>query len=153
VSTVRNTHVYDDTAKDGRDMGDVFNYLGGLISQLTTDVGNLVTLHIDLLKVELRDSAKTLARDSILVIAGAVVGLFAMGALTMGLIALISTFLPLQPVMAVAASAGIVMLVYAIIAGVLVMLGINHLKKRGLKPERSVEEIRRDKEWVQEIRK
>jgi hypothetical protein len=115
-------------------------------------VGNLVTLRIDLLKVELRDSTKTFARDSAMMVAGAVIGLFAFGALTAALVAFMATVLPLTAGKAVAASALIVGVAYAIIAGLLVFLGIRHLKKRGVKPERSIEEIRRDKEWMKEIR-
>jgi uncharacterized membrane protein YqjE len=147
-----NTNSIDTSNLNGRDNGDVFGYLGRLIGDLTKDVGNLVTLHLDLLKVELKDSSKTLARDSVLAIAGAVMAMFAFGALTAALIAFISAMLPMDDAKAVAAGALIVGVLYAVIAGILVFMGINHLKKRPLAPERTMEEVQKDKQWVKEIK-
>jgi hypothetical protein len=64
--------------------------IGELFGKLTTDVGQLMTLRIDLLKAELRDGAKTLARDSALMIAGAVMAWFAFMAATLALCALVA---------------------------------------------------------------
>jgi hypothetical protein len=141
------------SGKDDHSMKDVVAYLGELFSRLTSDLGELFSLHMDLLKAEARDSVKTLARDSALMITGAVLGLFAFWGLTLALMALIAGLLPIEnALLAFAAGTAIVGVLYAIIAGALVMAGIKHLQKRSLAPDRTIQEIKRDKEAVKEIR-
>lgn len=127
--------------------------IGELFGKLTTDVSQLMTLRIDLLKAELRDGTKTLARDSALMIAGAGLALFAFLAATLALCALVAAWMPFSDFYALAAGSAVVMLVYAIVAGVLVMLGQKDLQKRGLKPVKTVEETEKDKQLVRELRK
>jgi hypothetical protein len=134
-------------------MSDSFSRLSDLIKTLSQDLGNLVTLQIELLKAETKDSAKTLARDSALLIAGAVLAYIAFCVITLAIIGFIAAALPMDLLMAVAVSSVIVGVAYALLAGGLAWAGINHLKKRGVAPERTIEEIRRDKEWVKDIRK
>lgn len=135
-----------------RPASDVVNYIGNLIGQLTSDVGNLVTLQLDLLKVEMRDSVKVVVRDSAMMIAGAIIGLLAFAILNLALIAWISTLLPMAPMPAFATAALIVGAVHLVLAGLLAFLGMRHLKKRSLKPERTMEEIQKDKMLMKEIR-
>ena len=44
---------------------------------------------------------------------------------------------------------GAAMLLYAIVGGILAMLGINALKKHSLKPERTLQVLQDDKIWLQ----
>lgn len=149
----RNDYVSATTpARNDQGMGDTFSRLSELIKTLSNDVGNLMTLQIGLLKAETREGAKTLARDSALLIAGSILAYIAFCVITLALIGFIAAALPMDLLMAVAVSALIVGVLYALIAGGLAWAGINHLKKRGVAPERSIEEIRRDKEWVKDIR-
>ncbi len=136
-----------------RDMSDSLSRLSDMIKTLSTDIGNLLTLQIGLLKAETRDAAKTLARDSALLITGAVLAFIAFCVITLAIVGFVANALDMEPIMAVAVAALIVGVVYAIIAALLAWMGINHLKKRGLAPERSIEEAKRDKEFVKEIRK
>ncbi len=131
---------------------DTFGFLSDRISKLSTDLGNLVSLRVDLLKAEARDGAKTLARDSALVIAGGIFGIAAFAVLTLAIIAFVAGALTMGTFMNWAVASLIVFAAYSVIAGVLVMLGIKHLQKKGIKPERSIEEVRRDKEWVREMK-
>jgi len=137
---------------NGSPRSDTFGFLSDRISKLSTDLGNLVSLRVDLLKAEARDGAKTLARDSALVIAGGIFGMAAFAALTLSIIAFVASALNMETFMSWAVGALIVFAAYAVIAGVLVMLGIKHLQKQGIKPERSIAEVRRDKEWVREMK-
>ena len=154
MSTLQNpsNNFYDQKPRHA-DQLDTFAFLSERISKLSADVGNLVSLRIDLLKAELQDGAATLARDSALIVAGAVFGLFAFGVLTFAIIGFIASALTMGAVMNWAVSAIIVFVAYSIIAGGLIFAGIQHLKKRGVAPEKSIAEVKRDKEWVREIRK
>lgn len=136
-----------------RDMSDVIHYLGELFSKLSSDAGNLINLQIELLKAELRESTTVLARNSVLIVAGAMVGAIAFAVITLAIIGFVAAVLPItEDIMAWAVAALIVGLVYSLIAGGLVLAGIKSLKSRNMKPERSIEEIKRDKEWVKEIK-
>lgn len=138
--------------KEDRSISDVFSYLGELFGRLTSDLGELFSLHMDLLKAEVRDTAKTVARDSAMLIAAAVIGWFALGGITLALIAFISHLLPIEAVhLSLATGAAIVGVLYAIIAGGLAMAGIKHLQKANLAPDRTIQEIKRDKEAVKEL--
>jgi len=152
MHTPTHLDLHRDTDNSAR-RGDTFGFLSDRISKLSHELGDLVSLRIDLLKAEASDGAKTLARDSALVIAGAVFGLFAFAALTLGFIGLIAGALTMGMYMNWAVASFIIFAAYAVIAGALVMMGIKHLQKKGIKPERSIEEVQRDKQWVQEIRK
>lgn len=138
-------------AGDDRTIGDVFTYLGDLFSRLSSDLGSLFSLHMDLLKAELSESAGKLAKDSAMLAVAGVLGLFAFMGITLGLIALVASFFSMNAFLSAAAGAGIVGVLYAIIAGVLASVGISHLKKRSLTPERSIQEAKRDKELVKDL--
>ncbi len=142
-----------DVVGGDRDMGDVFSYLGELFSKLSSDAGNLITLQMELLKAEVRESATVMIKNSVLITLGAVVGMLSFAIITLALTGFIAAALHIQEdPMAWAVAALIVGVVYALIAGGLVFAGLKHLKGRKLAPERTIEEIKRDKEWVKEIK-
>lgn len=139
-------------AENGQDMKDVFQYLGDLFSRLGNDLSTLMNLRMDLLKAELQEAGKVLAIDSILVIAGGFLGFFAFSTITLALVGFLAHVLPQEGFLAFGLSALIVGAVYALIAGGLIFAGIRHLQRRGITPERSIEEIERDKQLVKELR-
>lgn len=142
-----------DGMSDGRDMSDVFHYLGELFSKLSSDAGNLINLQIELLKAELRESATVVARNSILLMAGGVVGILAVAVITFAIIGFVASMLPITDnIMAWAVAALIVGVLYALVAGGLAFAGLKSFKNRNIAPERSIEEMKRDKEWVKEIK-
>lgn len=140
------------TVRDGRDMNDVIHYLSELFSKLSSDAGNLINLQIELLKAELRESTTLVARNSVLIVAGAVVGGIAFAVITLAIIGFIAAAFPMEILMAWAVAALIVGVVYALIAGGLVFAGMKSLKSRNMAPTRSIDEIKRDKQWVKEIK-
>lgn len=136
-----------------RSINDVFSYISELFSRLTSDLGELFNLHTELFKAEMRDAGKAIARDSALLIAAAAIGWFAFAGFTLALIALVSWLLPIDEAhLSLAAGAAIVGVLYAILAGVLAMMGIKHLQKSSLAPDRTIQEIKRDKEAVKELK-
>lgn len=140
-------------ARDEHTMKDVLNYIGDLFSRLTSDLGELFSLHMDLFKAEMRDAAKTLARDSAMLIVAIALAGVAFGGFTLALAALVAAFLPIaNGFLAFAAGTAIVGAVYLLIAGILAFAGINHLRKRSLAPDRTIQEVQRHKQAVKEIR-
>jgi len=139
-------------SRDDRNMHDVISYLGDLFSRLTNDLSQLFSLHMDLLKAEMLDSARTLARDSAMLVVAMVLGWFAFAGITLALASVIAGALPIaNPLMAFAAGAAIVGVAYAIIAAILAMAGIKNLREKSLTPDRTIHEVKRDKDAVKEI--
>lgn len=135
----------------GRDLNETVHYIGSLVSRLGNNISEMLGLRAELLKEELKESGRTLARDSALLVSGAVLGLFAVGVLSLALVSLVAWLLPFTLLASLALGALIVGVAYAAIAGVLAWYGLDHLKKRGVAPERSIEEMEKDKQWVSEI--
>lgn len=135
-----------------RSLNDVFTYLGDLFSKLTGNLGELLTLHKDLLKAEVQDATKRIARDGAMLAVGAVLGVFTLSVFTLALIAVISGVLPIDNLFyALAAGSAIVGVLYAAVAGILVMMGLKNLKKGSLTPDRTLYEVQRDKQAVKEL--
>ena len=139
--------------KNTKGIGGFFANISGIVGKIAEDVGDLVTLRIDLLKVELRDGARTIASNSIYVLAGGLVALFALAVITTAIIVGVAAALPWSPLVSVAVAALIIGVIYSIAAFFLIRFGIEHFKKRSVKPEQSIREVWKDKEWMQDIQK
>lgn len=129
-----------------------FSSLGASFGQIAENISDLFTLRIDLLKAELRDSAKTAARNSVYIAAGAGLAMVAVFVLSAALVVGVAMLLPWNVIANIAVSCLAVGLIYTLAAALLVRFGIKHLKEHGLKPEKSVQEMRNDKQWINEIK-
>ena len=129
-----------------------FGSLGARLGEIAENLSDLFTLRIDLLKTELRDSAKTAALNSVYIVAGGLLALVALFILSAALIVGLAILLPWIMVVSVAVACLIVGAVYTVVAVLLIKFGINHLKEHGLAPLQSLSEIRKDKQWINEIK-
>jgi hypothetical protein len=114
-----------------------------LVKQLAEETGNLVRQEIELARSEVATKARQ-ATVGLAELGGAgVVGMYAFGALTAGIIAALALALPVW------AAALIVASVYALSAGALALIGRRQLA-RGLPPtpERTRQTIKEDLEWA-----
>ncbi len=121
-----------------------------MIRRLTADLGTMISLKIDLLKAELRESVTGYLKDGIMLGAAAVLGVFAAVFLNLTLLFLIAWLLPFSTEVNLLLGALTVALLYAIGAGIIVMMVRKHLAERTIVPERSVDEMKRDKQWLSE---
>jgi len=116
--------------------------LGELISRLGQQAGDLVRDEVELAKTELTHSAKRAGKGAGFIAAGAALGYA-------GLLAAIATCIIL---LALVVKLWISALVITglVIAGalLLVMLGINAMKRESLAPKHTLETIREDVEWA-----
>jgi len=148
------THIDHENVENmhDRDLSSAISHLGDLISKLAKDLGTLVTLQKELLKAELKESTSIIARQSVMLAIGGVLGLFALMTLTLAILFFIAMALPWAPLLNLGVAAAIVFVVYAVIGGLLVMMGIKKLNADNLKPDRSIKEIKRDSEMVKELK-
>lgn len=116
---------------------------GELVKQLSEQTTTLVRKEIELAKAELSAKGKVAGEGAGMFGGAAVIGLLALGALTVMIIALLDKAMDLW------VAALIVALVYGAIAAVLALRGRDRVKK-GLPPapEQTVETVKEDVQWA-----
>jgi uncharacterized membrane protein YqjE len=114
-----------------------------LIRQLSEDASELVRQEVGLVKAELRENAKSHAKDATKI--GMSIGIGLLGGMAalafeiLGLGALIDNYW---------LSALIVTVVLLAVAAIMGKGAMNRMKERGLKPKETMETLRADAEWA-----
>lgn len=116
--------------------------LGDLFSDLAAQTGKLIRQEAALAKSEFTDKAAAAGKDVGLVAAGAFIGYAGLLSVTAAIVILLGYVIPIW------ASALIVGVVMAVVAYLLVMSGLTHLKKANWAPEETIESIKEDAEWL-----
>jgi uncharacterized membrane protein YqjE len=122
-----------------------------LFSRLGDDVMRLVNSQLALLKVELREEANTFARGAIMIAVGAAIGGIGFALLNVAVALGVSTLFARANLSQPASYAlGFVAtgVFYLIVGGILIALMKGRLAKQQLVPQRTVSELRKDKEWL-----
>ncbi|MGI8837549.1 MAG: phage holin family protein [Pyrinomonadaceae bacterium] len=125
--------------------------LPALFSRLGDDVMQLFDTKISLLKVELKEEANTYARGGAMIAVGGVIAAIGFAllnvALAFGISALIANMEISQPAKYAIGfvAAG---LLYLIVGAIIVSTMKNRLARQSLVPDRTVEELRKDKQWL-----
>lgn len=122
-------------ARDERSIGSV---IGDAISNLQ----EIVRSEIQLAKTETREEAKSAMRASGMLIGGVIAALYALGLFLLAVAWGLAEFLDLWIAL------GIVFLVMAVIAGVLIMVGKSRLSQVNPKPEQTMETLKEDVAWA-----
>ena len=115
---------------------------GELASEVAKDLSTLVRQEIALAKVELQQEAKTAG-----VAAGAFGGAGFAGYFVLFFLSLAGVY-ALDSVMPAGWAALIVAAVWAVLAGVLAMVGKKKMKDFNPKPERTIETVKEDVQWA-----
>jgi uncharacterized membrane protein YqjE len=125
--------------------------LANLITRLGDNVMELVNSQLALLKVEIKEEANAYARGAAMIAFGAAVAVVGFALLNVAIAFAVSTLFakanfsqPASYALGFLATGGFYLIVGAIIA--LVMK--NRLAKQNLVPKRTVQELRKDKEWL-----
>jgi uncharacterized membrane protein YqjE len=119
--------------------------LGELFKRLTTDTTELIRHEMDLAKVEVREAAATLARDAAKL--GVAVALGLAGVLALGAFAIVGLGDLFNSYWVAALIVGLALLA---IGRSLANKAIDDVKRRGLKPQNTVETLREDASWVKQ---
>lgn len=125
--------------------------LPSLLTRLGDDVMLLVDTKLSLLKVELKDEANEFARDGIMIGVGGIIAAIGFALLNVALAFGISTlFANFELSQAAKYAIGFVTagVLYLIIGGLIVSSMKKRLAKQSLVPDRTVAELRKDKEWL-----
>jgi len=125
--------------------------LPSLFSRLGDDVMQLFDTKMSLLKVELKEEANNYARGGAMIAVGGVIAAIGFAllnvALAFGIATLISNIDISQPAKYAIGfvTAGVL---YLIVGAIIVTTMKNRLAKQNLVPDRTVAELRKDKQWL-----
>lgn len=144
VSVKSTTVVSPETYKSDESLPTLFSRLGD-------DVMQLFDTKMSLLKVEIKEEATEYARDGIMIGAGGIIAAVGFALLNVSLAFGISTLFADTGLSQTAKyaigflSAGVL---YLIIGSIIMMTMKNRLAKQSLVPDRTVAELRKDKQWL-----
>lgn len=155
---IRDTGIYTETedpryqqTRGGFSAGIDTGTIADQIRRLTADLGTMISLKIDLLKTEIRDAVVGYTKDGLMLAVAAFLGIWAAIFLNLTLMFLLARIFPFSQPINYALGALCLTVLYGIGAGILVVAAKNRMAKRSVVPERSVEEMKRDKQWLTEI--
>jgi uncharacterized membrane protein YqjE len=122
-----------------------------LLSRLGDDVMQLINSQLALFKVELKEEASTYARGAAGIAIGGVVTIIGFALLNVAIAFAVSTLFAQANFSQPASYAlGFVVtgIFYLIVGGIVVLVMKNRLAKAPVMPPRTVEELRKDKQWL-----
>jgi uncharacterized membrane protein YqjE len=126
--------------------------LPSLIERLAGNLATLFDQKLALLKIEVREEVNAYVRGSVLMLAGGIVAAvgFALAnvALAFAVSILFQNF-PLSQPAKYALGFVVTGLAYLVIGGGVILITKNRLAAQGILPRRTVNELERDKEWLQ----
>ncbi len=123
--------------------------LPALFGRLGEDVMTLVDTKLSLVKVELKEDAAVYARNGAVIAAGGVLAAIGFALLNVAIAFLISTLFTFdRQSLNYALGFVITGLLYLVIGAILVVIFKNRLAAYNPVPQRTVDEIRKDKQWL-----
>lgn len=122
--------------------------LADMVHRLTADLGTMISLKIDLLKAEIRESVNGYAKDGVMLAIAAVMAVFAALFINVVLMCALARLFPFSDPINYALGALVVTLLHGTGAVVLALIARKRMAKRTLVPERTLQEFKRDKEWI-----
>jgi uncharacterized membrane protein YqjE len=122
--------------------------LPALFGRLGDDVMTLLDTKLSLLKVEVKEDADAYVRAGVMISVGGIIAAIGFALVNIALAFFVATLLPYDPPVNYALGFLITGALYLIIGGLIVMVMKNRLAKRDMVPNRSVDELRKDKQWL-----
>lgn len=116
--------------------------LGTLVSGVLEDLQSLVRSEVQLAKTELKEDAKEIGNGVGMIASGVIVGLVGFIFLMLGATYLLNKYVEMW------IAAAIVGLALVLIAAIVALSGKKKLSAANLKPDRSIDSLKEDKEWA-----
>jgi uncharacterized membrane protein YqjE len=125
---------------DGQSEGSI----AGLLQEIVGNVQGIIRSEVRLAKAEVTEDATAMGKAAGMLVAGAVFGIYALGILLLFVIYALNG--PLSDWLA----ALIVGLVVAAVAGILVKIGLNRIKSVNPAPDKTIDSVKEDIQWVKQ---
>lgn len=122
--------------------------LPSLFGRLGDDVVTLLDTKLSLLKVEVKEDAEAYVRGGVLIAVGGVIAAVGFALLNVAVAFLVSTLFTFSEPVNYALGFIITGVAYLLIGGIIVLMMKSRLTKVDPVPHRSVEELRKDKQWL-----
>jgi len=126
--------------------------LPSLVERLAQDLAKLLDQKLTLLKIELNEELSAYLRGSMAILAGVVVAAVGFAlvnvALAFGITVLVSGLDLSQPAK-YALGFVITGISYLVLGAIVIVVAKSRLARQGVVPRRSVQELKRDKEWIE----
>jgi len=122
--------------------------LPALFGRLGDDVMKLLDTKLSLVKVELKEDATVYARGGAMIGVGAVLATVGLALLNVAIAFFISTLFTYHPPLNYALGFLITSVVYLVVGGLIMITMKKRLAARSPVPNRSLEELRKDKQWL-----
>ena len=139
------------TKTNGLDVRNDNESLPNLFSRLGDDVMQLFNSQLALFKVEIKEEANAYARGVTMIAIGAVIATVGFVLLNVAIAFAVSTLFaqanfsqPASYALGFVVTGGF----YVLVGAIVVMLMKNRLAKQDLVPQRTVQELRKDKQWL-----
>ena len=122
--------------------------LPALFGRLGDDVMTLLDTKLSLLKVEVKEDADAYVRAGVMMSVGGVIAAIGFALVNIAIALFVATLLPFDPPVNYALGFVITGVIYLVIGAIIVMGMKNRIAKRDPVPNRSVDELRKDKQWL-----
>jgi uncharacterized membrane protein YqjE len=126
--------------------------LPSLLQRLAEDLSNLFDQKVSLLKLEVREDVDAYVRGSIVILAGGIVAAVGFALANVALAFFVSTLFVNTSLSEPARYAlGFILtgILYLLIGPIVIVIAKDRLARQGLLPRRTINELERDKEWIQ----
>lgn len=135
-------------ARSGEQMSEL-ETLPTLFGRLGDDVMTLLDTKLSLLKVEVKEDANKYVRSGVMIAVGGVIAAIGFALLNVAVAFFVSTLFTFpNPALNYALGFIITGALYLVVGGIIILVMKGRLSKVDPVPHRSVEELRKDKQWL-----
>ena len=124
--------------------------LPALFGRLSEGVTTLLDTKLSLLKVEIKEDVSAYTRNAITILIGGIIAAVGFAIVNVAVALFVGSLMPetMDPVVRLALGFVITGALYLIVGAFFIIKAKNRLAKQDIVPNRSVDELRKDKEWL-----
>ena len=124
--------------------------LPALFGRLSDGVTTLLDTKLSLLKVEIKEDVNVYTRNAITILIGGIIAAVGFAIVNVAVALFVGSLMPerMDPAVRLALGFVITGALYLIVGAVFIIKAKNRLAKQDIVPNRSVDELRKDKEWL-----
>jgi uncharacterized membrane protein YqjE len=121
-----------------------------LFGRLSDGVTTLMDTKLSLLKVEIKEDVSAYIRGAVTILIGGIIAAVGFAILNVAVAVFVGSLMPetMDPALRLALGFAATGAVYLLIGAIFIVMAKNRLAKQDIVPNRSVEELRKDKEWL-----
>ncbi|HJU54397.1 MAG TPA: phage holin family protein [Pyrinomonadaceae bacterium] len=124
--------------------------LPALFGRLSDGVTTLLDTKLSLLKVEIKEDVSAYTRNAITILIGGIIAAVGFAIVNVAVALFVGSLMPerMDPAVRLALGFVITGALYLIVGAIFIVKAKNRMAKQDIVPNRSVDELRKDKEWL-----